>query len=54
MELLNLNRKYELNVLLRQKTMIDLNLEYKTRCSNKEISFSEFIEDLLLERLQMM
>lgn len=50
---MNLNRKYELNVLLRQKTMIDLNLKYRTSYFNKEISFSEFVEDLLLESLQM-
>lgn len=45
------NRKYELNILLNQNTRIELSVRYKTEYPNREKSFSEFMEDVIINGL---
>lgn len=45
------NRKYVLNVLLRQRTRLNLSIKYEKEFPEREKSFSEFVDDLISEAL---
>lgn len=48
------NTKYVLNVLLRQKTRLNLSLKYEKEFPMREKSFSEFVDDLVSKALSEM
>ena len=47
------NNKFELNVLIRQKTRLKLSLVFNNKYQYKYPSFSLFIEDVLLKGLNV-
>jgi hypothetical protein len=47
-------KKYELNVLIRQKTRLKLSLLFKEKFQNKYPSFSQWVEDLLITGIDAM
>ena len=46
--------KYQLNVLIRQKTRLKLSLLFNDEYQNKYPSFSQFIENVLINGLDAM
>ena len=48
------NSKYALNVLIREKTRLRLSLVFKEKFQNKYPSFSQWVEDVIIDGLDTM
>jgi hypothetical protein len=51
---MNNNNKFELSILIKQKTRLKLSLLFKEKFQNKYPSFSQWVEDLLINEIDAM